>query len=128
MFDRHVIRASMSDVPVRIEKLVCDGEQKCSGCVGVYRGERREWILRSRRAEGVGKQDPGQAHRGTERRVLHKIVIKPREGLDIKQSPTAANGRRMRAVIQRVRKAETRREISGVVVDAAGRESGIARE
>src|SRR5207247_1438352 len=59
---------------------------------------------------------------------LNEVVVEAREGLDVEQSPAAADRGGMRATHQRIGEAEARREVGEVGVDAALGKSGIAGE
>src|SRR5579883_2952198 len=125
MLDGEVVAASVTDMPVGVKELVADGKQEDRGSVGVHRSEWRERVLCAGRAEGVGKQDSGQADRRAERSVLHEVVVQTGERLDVEQAPSASNGRGVSTVRKRISETEPRRKIAEVVVYAARRESRI---
>src|ERR1035441_4485968 len=115
-------------MPVRVEVLIRQRQDEGTGSSGMPRSERRERILHPCRPEGIRQIYAGQRYRWTERSILYKVVVEPREGLDVEPAPPAANSGRVIAREGRPREAQPRRQVAEIRIEAAGRKIRIARK
>src|SRR5690349_11736803 len=128
MLDREVARVGMAQMPVRIEVLILNGQAECGIGRRVHGGKWWKWICHIGGPIRIAQVHPKEADGRTEWRVLHEIVVKFREGHDVKPAPTAADYSGVFALCGCPGETESRGEVCEVRVHSAIGKAAISGE